>query len=215
MRKRETSFFSLSLEQKTMTLKPLVQFTDMDPSAYMISANETTVSIFGAAKFSTSPDWVSFDLCLTRADSEEPEGGAFISFNDEELHDAGLGLALETVEAAVLSELRSSGFLTRELIDNYLEPRQHGAGSNEYLITASGWSFCGDAYNEERKDCRIDYYAFLTYWSECTEAAATDCRSWADVEGQLSGYVPETALHAVKRWHFFNRTDWANIENLY
>lgn len=209
MRKRETSF-SLSLEQKTMTLKPLVQFTDMDPSAYMISANETTVSIFGAAKFSTSPDWVSFDLCLTRADSEEPEGGAFISFNDEELHDAGLGLALETVEAAVLSELRSSGFLTRELIDNYLEPTEVGG----YINTASGWSFCGDAYNDERKDCRIDYYAFLTYWAECTEAEATDCSNWSDVEDQLSGYVPESALHAVKRWHFFNKTDWANIETL-
>lgn len=198
-----------------MTLKPLVQLTDMDPSAYMVSANETSVSIFGAVKFSTSPDWVSFDLCLTRADSEEPEGGAFISFNEEELNEAGLGLAYETAEAAVLSELRSSGFLTRELIDNYLEPLQQGAGASEYLITASGWAFCGDACNDERGDCLTDYYAFLNYWSECVEAAATDCTDWAQVEDQLTGYVPESALQAVKRWHFFNKTAWTHIENLY
>lgn len=196
------------------------ELVDMDPSCYTIAPDENSVSIFGAVKFSTCSDHVSFDLVLTRATRKEPEGGAFISFYESELEGAGLGLAYETAEATLLKALKAPGlnggfnpdaFLTRELIDNYLEPTEVGG----YINTASGWSFCGDAYNDERKDCRIDYYAFLTYWAECTEAAATDCSSWADVEDQLSGYVPETALHAVKRWHFFNRTDWANIENLY
>ena len=47
------------------------------------------------------------------------------------------------------------------------------------------------------------------------EAAATNCADWAQVEDQLTGYVPESALQAVKRWHFFNKTAWAHIENLY
>lgn len=125
-----------------------VRLYDIDTGAYDVSPDGNSVDIYGAAYFAGAAlDPVSFRLILTRADSEDPEGAAMIVFNDEELAAAGLGLANDTAEAALLDALRTPGLndagapavLTRCLIDNYLEPEKAGAGSSECLITASGY----------------------------------------------------------------------------
>lgn len=201
-----------------------VRLYDIDTGAYDVSSDGNSVDIYGAAYFAGAAlDPVSFRLILTRADNENPEGAAMIVFNDEELAAAGLGLANETAEAALLDALRTPGYqtagapavLTRCLIDNYLEPEKAGAGSSERLITASGYQvFIAPSDDWECSPDSADVYVFEHYSDDMPAATATDCEGWAAAEDQLHGYTPDAVLFAVRRWHYRNETAWAAVTSL-
>lgn len=196
-----------------------VRFYDLDTGAYDVSSDGNSVAIYGAAYFAGAAlDPVSFRLILTRADNENPEGAATIVFNDEELAAAGLGLASETAEAALLAALRTPGYqtagapavLTRCLIDDYLDPEKAGAGSSECLITASGYQVAVVPFDPDS----ADVYVFDHDSDEVPAAVASDCEDWTAAEDQLHGYVPNAVLFAVRRWHYRNKTAWAAVKTM-
>lgn len=204
----------------TTTTTTRVRLYDIDTGAYDVSSDGNSVGIYGAAYFAGAAlDPVPFRLILTRANSEDPEGAAMIVFNDEELAAAGLGLANETAEAAVLDALRTPGFndagapavLTRCLIDSYLEPEKAGAGSSECLITASGYQVAVVPFDPDS----ADVYVFDHDSDDVPAAVASDCEDWAAAEDQLHGYVPDAVLFAVRRWHYRNETAWAAADQRY
>lgn len=90
------------------TPRPIVNMYDLDTSAYDIDPDGRTVRIYGAAFFRTAPqDGVRFTLVLSRADLRDDEAPAWIDFDSDDLEAAGLALAEETAEAALLDALRT------------------------------------------------------------------------------------------------------------
>lgn len=82
---------------------PIVSLYDLDTSSYDIDPDGRTVHIYGAAFFRTAPrDAVRFTLVLSRADLRDDEAPAWINFDSDDLEAAGLALAEETAEAALL-----------------------------------------------------------------------------------------------------------------
>ena len=113
------------------TTAPIVSLYDLDTSSYDIDPDGRTVHIYGAAFFRTAPrDGVRFALVLSRADLRDDEAPAWIDFDSDDLEAAGLALAEETAEAALLDALRTPGFnvagapavLTPSLIDFFCLP---------------------------------------------------------------------------------------------
>lgn len=93
------------------TPRPIVNMYDLDTSSYDIDPDGRTVRIYGAAFFRTAPqDGVRFTLVLSRADLRDDEAPAWIDFDSDDLEAAGLALAEETAEAALLDALRTPGF---------------------------------------------------------------------------------------------------------
>lgn len=93
------------------TPRPIVNMYDLDTSAYDIDPDGRTVRIYGAAFFRTAPQiGVRFTLVLSRADLRDDEAPAWIDFESDDLEAAGLALAEETAEAALLDALRTPGF---------------------------------------------------------------------------------------------------------
>lgn len=93
------------------TAAPIVSLYDLDTSSYDIDPDGRTVRIYGAAFFRTAPqDGVRFALVLSRADLRDDEAPAWIDFDSDDLEAAGLALAEETAEAALLDALRTPGF---------------------------------------------------------------------------------------------------------
>lgn len=142
------------------TPRPIVSLYDLDTSSYDIDPDGRTVRIYGAAFFRTAPqDVVRFALVLSRADLRDDEAPAWIDFDSDDLEAAGLALAEETAEAALLDALRTPGFnvagapavLTPSLIDFYLPAIHDGAGSTEHIRAASGW--CLFAADEHGPQC--------------------------------------------------------------
>lgn len=124
------------------TTAPIVSLYDLDTSSYDIDPDGRTVRIYGAAFFRTAPQiGVRFTLVLSRADLRDDEAPAWIDFDSDDLEAAGLALAEETAEAALLDALRTPGFnvagapavLTTSLIDFYLPAVRDGAGRIEKL----------------------------------------------------------------------------------
>lgn len=124
------------------TPRPIVGMYDLDTASYDIDADGRTVRIYGAAFFRTAPqDGVRFALVLSRADLRDDEAHAWIDFDSDDLEAAGLALAEETAEDALLDALRTPGFnvagapalLTPSLIDFYLPAIHDGAGRIEKL----------------------------------------------------------------------------------
>lgn len=199
-----------------------VRLYDIDTGAYDVSPDGNSVDIYGAAYFAGAAlDPVSFRLILTRADNENPEGAAMIAFDAAELAAAGLGLANETAEAALLGALRTPGYqtagapavLTRCLIDDYLDPEKAGAGSSERLITASGYQvFIAPSDDWECSPDSADVYVFEHYSDDMPAATATDCEDWAAAEDQLHGYTPDEVLGAIERYYRENEIAWANVQ---
>lgn len=114
---------------------PIVSLYDLDTSSYDIDPDGRTVRIYGAAFFRTAPrDGVRFTLVLSRADLRDDEAPAWIEFDSDDLEAAGLALAEETAEAALLDALRTPGFnvagapatLTPSLIDFYMPAVRDG-----------------------------------------------------------------------------------------
>lgn len=206
---------------------PTVRLYDLDPAAYDIcpacasKGFTDTVRIYGSAFFKGHVSGVRFSLILQRAALDGAEPAASILFDDEdELAAAGYGLAYEKAEAALLAALRTPGFINsdgratlyREVIDDYLPAIVDGAGSTEHIRTASGWCFFA-VPSDEGEDL-TDVVVFEHYHDESPAAIASDCADWDQVEAELGGYVPAEALQAVRRWHYENKTDWADVRSL-
>lgn len=154
---------------------PIVSMYDLDTSAYDVGPDGRTVHIYGAAFFRTAPhrtapqDGVRFTLVLSRADLRDDEAPAWIDFDSDDLEAAGLALAEETAEAALLNALRTPGFnvagapavLTPSPIDFYLPAIHDGAGSTEHIRAASGW--CLFAVPSDEGPELTDVLAFRRY----------------------------------------------------
>lgn len=147
------------------TPRPIVDMYDLDTSSYDIDPDGRTVRIYGAAFFRTAPQiGVRFTLVLSRADLRDDEAPAWIDFDSDDLEAAGLALAEETAEAALLDALRTPGFnvagapavLTPSLIDFYLPAIHDGAGSTEHIRAASDGAFSPSRPTKVR--------SLRTYW---------------------------------------------------
>lgn len=191
----------------TTAPRPIVSLYDLDTSSYDIDPDGRTVRIYGAAFFRTAPrDGVRFALVLSRADLRDDEAPAWIDFDSDDLEAAGLALAEETAEAALLDALRTPGFnvagapavLTPSLIDFYLPAIHDGAGSTEHIRAASGWCLFA-VPSDEGPD---DYPCY----------AAPSAADWADARDQLEGRVPEETLDDFERFYLENKISWAQVQ---
>lgn len=198
---------------------PIVSLYDLDTSAYDIDPDGRTVRIYGAAYFRTAPqDGVRFTLVLSRADLRDDEAPAWIDFDSDDLEAAGLALAEETAEAALLSALRTPGFnvagapatLTPSLIDFYLPVVCDGAGSTEHIRAASGW--CLFVYPSDDAPELTDVWAYRRYSDDYPRCEAHGAADWADARDQLDGYMPEETLDAFERFYLENKTAWAQVQ---
>lgn len=203
----------------TATPRPIVSLYDLDTSSYDIDPDGRTVRIYGAAFFRTAPqDGVRFALVLSRADLRDDEAPAWIDFDSDDLEAAGLALAEETAEAALLDALRTPGFnvagapatLTPSLIDFYLPAIHDGAGSTEHIRAASGW--CLFAYPSEENSELTDVYAYRRYSDDYPRCEAHGAADWADARDQLEGRVPEETLDAFERFYLENEIAWAQVQ---
>ena len=198
---------------------PIVSLYDLDTSAYDIDPDGRTVRIYGAAFFRTAPqDGVRFALVLSRADLRDDEAPAWIDFDSDDLEAAGLALAEETAEAALLDALRTPGFnvagapavLTPSLIDFYLPAIHDGAGSTEHIRAASGW--CLFAVPSDEGPELTDVLAYRRYSDDYPYYAAPSAADWADARDQLEGRVPEETLDAFERFYLENEIAWAQVQ---
>lgn len=201
------------------TTAPIVSLYDLDTSSYDIDPDGRTVRIYGAAFFRTAPQiGVRFTLVLSRADLRDDEAPAWIDFDSDDLEAAGLALAEETAEAALLDALRTPGFnvpdapatLTPSLIDFYLPAVRDGAGSTEHIRAASGW--CLFAYPSEENSELTDVYAYRRYSDDYPRCEAHGAADWADARDQLEGRVPEETLDAFERFYLENKIAWAQVQ---
>lgn len=201
------------------TAAPIVSLYDLDTSSYDIDPDGRTVRIYGAAFFRTAPrDGVRFTLVLSRADLRDDEAPAWIDFDSDDLEAAGLALAEETAEAALLSALRTPGFnvagapatLTPSLIDFYLPAVRDGAGSTEHIRAASGW--CLFAYPSDDEPELTDVRAYRRYSDDYPRCEAHGAADWADARDQLDGYMPEETLDAFERFYLENDIAWAQVQ---
>lgn len=198
---------------------PIVSLYDLDTSSYDIDPDGRTVRIYGAVFFRTAPqDGVRFALVLSRAGLRDDESPAWIDFDSDDLEAAGLALAEETAEAALLVALRTPGFnvagapavLTTSLIDFYLPAIRDGAGSTEHIRAASGW--CLFAYPSEENSELTDVYAYRRYSDDYPRCEAHGAADWADARDQLEGRVPEETLDAFERFYLENKIAWAQVQ---
>lgn len=198
---------------------PILSLYDLDTSSYDIDPDGRTVRIYGAAFFRTAPrDGVRFTLVLSRADLRDDEAPAWINFDSDDLEAAGLALAEETAEAALLDALRTPGFnvagapavLTPSLIDFYLPAVRDGAGSTEHIRAASGW--CLFAYPSEENSELTDVYAYRRYSDDYPRCEAHGAADWADARDQLDGYMSEETLDAFERFYLENEIAWAQVQ---
>lgn len=201
------------------TAAPIVSLYDLDTSSYDIDPDGRTVRIYGAAFFRTAPqDGVRFTLVLSRADLRDDEAPAWIDFDSDDLEAAGLALAEETAEAALLDALRTPGFnvagapavLTTSFIDFYLPAVRDGAGSTEHIRAASGW--CLFAYPSEENSELTDVLAYRRYSDDYPHCEAHSAADWADARDQLDGYMPEETLDAFERFYLENDIAWAQVQ---
>lgn len=201
------------------TAAPIVNMYDLDTSSYDIDPDGRTVRIYGAAFFRTAPqDVVRFTLVLSRADLRDDEAPAWIDFDSDDLEAAGLALAEETAEAALLDALRTPGFnvagapavLTTSFIDFYLPAVRDGAGSTEHIRAASGW--CLFAYPSEENSELTDVYAYRRYSDDYPRCEAHGAADWADARDQLEGRVPEETLDDFERFYLENKIAWAQVQ---
>lgn len=197
----------------------LVTMYALDTSAYDIGPDDRTARIYGAAYFRTAPrDGVRFTLVIERASLLDEEARAYIIFDPEDLEAAGLGLAEETAEAAVLDALRTPGFndagapavLTPELIDRYLPAIHDGAGGTEHIRAASGW--CLFAYPSEEDPELTDVLAYRRYSEDFPRGEASGAADWDEARDQLEGHVPEETLDAFERFYRENEIAWAQVQ---
>lgn len=188
---------------------PIVSLYDLDTSAYDIDPDGRTVRIYGAAFFRTAPrDGVRFALVLSRADLRDDEAPAWIDFDSDDLEAAGLALAEETAEAALLDALRTPGFnvagapavLTTSLIDFYLPA----------IRAASGW--CLFAVPSDEDPELTDVLAYRRYSDDYPCYAAPSAADWADARDHLDGYMPEETLDAFERFYLENKISWAQVQ---
>lgn len=198
---------------------PIVNMYDLDTASYDIDPDGRTVRIYGAAFFRTAPqDGVRFTLVLSRADLRDDEAPAWIDFDSDDLEAAGLALAEETAEAALLDALRTPGFnvagapavLTPSLIDFYLPAIHDGAGSTEHIRAASGW--CLFAVPSEENSELTDVYAYRRYSDDYPRCEAHGAADWADARDQLEGRAPEETLDAFERFYLENKIAWAQVQ---
>ena len=198
---------------------PIVSLYDLDTSSYDIDPDGRTVRIYGAAFFRTAPqDGVRFALVLSRADLRDDEAPAWIDFDSDDLEAAGLALAEETAEAALLDALRTPGFnvagapavLTTSLIDFYLPAVRDGAGSTEHIRAASGW--CLFAVPSDEDPELTDVLAYRRYSDDYPCYAAPSAADWADARDHLDGYMPEETLDAFERFYLENKISWAQVQ---
>lgn len=201
----------------TATPRPIVSLYDLDTSSYDIDPDGRTARIYGAAFFRTAPQaGVRFALVLSRADLRDDEAPAWIDSDD--LEAAGLALAEETAEAALLDALRTPGFnvagapavLTPSLIDFYLPAVRDGAGSTEHIRAASGW--CLFAVPSDEDPELTDVLAYRRYSDDYPCYAAPSAADWADARDQLEGRVPEETLDAFERFYLENKIAWAQVQ---
>jgi hypothetical protein len=201
------------------TAAPIVNMYDLDTSSYDIDPDGRTVRIYGAAFFRTAPqDVVRFTLVLSRADLRDDEAPTWIDFDSDDLEAAGLALAEETAEAALLDALRTPGFnvagapavLTTSFIDFYLPAVRDGAGSTEHIRAASGW--CLFAYPSEENSELTDVYAYRRYSDDYPRCEAHGAADWADARDQLEGRVPEETLDDFERFYLENKIAWAQVQ---
>lgn len=199
---------------------PIVSLYDLDTSSYDIDPDGRTVHIYGAAFFRTAPrDAVRFTLVLSRADLRDDEAPAWINFDSDDLEAAGLALAEETAEAALLDALRMPGFnvagapatLTPSLIDFYLPAIHDGAGSTEHIRAASGWCLFAVPSDEDPEEL-TDVLAYRRYSDDYPCYAAPSAADWADARDQLEGRVPEETLDAFERFYLENKIAWAQVQ---
>ena len=205
---------------------PIVRLYDLDTAAYDIcpactpSGFINTAHIYGTAFFNGHADGARFYLILKPAALDDMEPAASILFDDEDQIADDMGFDYNAAEAALLAALRSPGFINsdgratlyREFIDNYLPAIVDGAGSTEHIRTASGWCFFA-VPSDEGEDL-TDVVVFEHYHDESPAAIASDCADWGQAETELRGYVPDEALQAVRRWHYENKTNWADVRSL-
>lgn len=147
-----------------------------------------------------------------------PTARGVIDFDSDDLEAAGLALAEETAEAALLDALRTPGFnvagapatLTPSLIDFYLPAIHDGAGSTEHIRAASGW--CLFAYPSEENSELTDVYAYRRYSDDYPRCEAHGAADWADARDQLEGRAPEETLDAFERFYLENKIAWAQVQ---
>ena len=164
---------------------PIVSLYDLDTASYDIDPDGRTVRIYGAAFFRTAPqDGVRFTLVLSRADLRDDEAPAWIDFDSDDLEAAGLALAEETAEAALLDAL--------------------------HIRAASGW--CLFAYPSEENSELTDVYAYRRYSDDYPRCEAHGAADWADARDQLEGRVPEETLDAFERFYLENEIAWAQVQ---